>query len=344
MNLCNYNCQPKSRQEGFVLPLVLVAIAALAIITLAAYRSISNTIEILDKLRADTEAARALQSAEAEATFVFLTSASAPGGLITQPEIFAAFNSVIDTTDPTGLSPSEFWQATGARRISTASALPVEVTYFDAAGAAPIGVLPVADLVRILTASGFDSTDAQTLAARIADYQDSDVRRQLRGAERAEYRLFGEEPPTNSPIRVYSELDKVLGFSDIATSENWIILQDYMRFGGRSSQFKTNFSIPKLTEVFSSTSFSAVAGTAQNDEFGNDILITNSARFLLRTLPDTGLTRLRAVEIMRTPNAADAPFRREWLYDKVEQDAFQADKRTEDSGLATVFAPAAGAD
>lgn len=331
-----------SQQGGFALPMVLVAIAALALITVTAYRSISSSADIVTSLRAEAEAKRSLFSAESEAAFVFLTSAPASGGIITQSEIFSGTDYVLNGADITSLEPAQYWRADGGERISAPNGFPVVVTYFDAAGAAPIDSLRGQALVDILIASGFDKIDAQTIAARIEDYQDADIRRTVRGAERAEYRLYGKQAPTNSPLRVSSELSRVLGFSDVATPKNWEFFQHHARFGGRSSSFNTNFASPQVAAILAKDPLSTFEGDPVGGEFGSDIFPTNSARFLLSSQPRAGLTRVRVVEIIRSANHADAPFRREWLYDKASDDVDLANAAINETRLAPVFTPAAG--
>ncbi len=326
-------------QKGFALPFALVAIAAMAIIAAIGFRAVSDSTSVMNALQADIATERALVSAEAEAVFVYLTSAPVSGG-IASGQAAAAADPVFDVNpvDPNERDPSQYWRADGQARSSGTPAQPVRVVYRDAAGLAPITSLPEDTLAAFLRKAGFEREDAPQFAARIGDYQDDDVNRRFRGAERADYRLFGAPPPTNSPLRAYQETASVLGVPDSAPPGFWTYLAEYGRFG-RGGGFKPAFAPPEIADLFPERGgFALNPDPAEVAEAG-DLRPSATARFLLETPIVNGLTRRRAVEIMRTAAAADVPFRREWIYDKADANDGSAITAIDQEGLAQVFQP-----
>ena len=348
-----YQCtiaDPHSHQRGFAMPLALVAIALLSVITLAGYRAVTSAVEIASVVQENTQTELAFFSAETESVFTFLTSRPVQGGVVTSSALTADQNvedilfGLGSEVDVDTLAASEFWRASGQARISTTNAVPVKVVYNDASGFAPISALAESEIATVLRIAGFDSAAAVQLAARISDYQDDDTRRRFRGAERAEYRLYGAAAPTNSPLRAPGELASVLGFADTASIENWKFLTENTRFGGFAGQFKPLLGPPVFVDFLGTTP----QGLGDADLFGGvssrDIQPTSTARFLLAYRLQSGLTRRRAIEIMRTANAADTPFRRIPVYDKAEYEQGDATPANEQNGLAPVFPAVTGLD
>lgn len=332
----------QSRQKGFALPLALVAIASLAIITLVGYRAVAGAGAIVVAVQENAELKRALFSAEAETVFTYLTAPSVPNGIALNTTASAV--SPIDGINVSSLSEDQIWRADGAIRLSAATPLPIFVTYFDAAGFPPIDALPEERLAILLSSAGFDANITEQMAARIADFQDPDSLRRFRGAERADYRLFGAPPPTNSPLRSPGELAAVLGYADQAPASSWRFMEEYARFGGIFSQFNPKLGPPALA-ILNENDENAGNPSDPIDELDADYAQpTDTARFLLSYDGAAGLTRRRAVEIMRTANAPDKPFRRVLIYDKVNDDDGSQTATTEQRDMAPVFQPASGAN
>ncbi len=336
----------RAAQQGFALPLALVAIASLAIITLVGYRAVSGATEIVTAIQDDVRIEQAFHSAEAEAAFTFLTATAANGGVVTNADAAPVADPEIDNTDTDADAPEPraFWRADGEQRVSAAAPEPIVVAYYDAAGFAPISALPEELLAQFLTAAGFERDPATEMAARIADYQDDDVRRRFRGAERTEYRLFAAAPPTNSPLRTVGELASVLEYADQAPAESWDFMLENARFGGLSSQFKPLLGPASVAGLFQTDAEASFATNPTESYVQLDTQPTDTARFLLAHGAATGLTRRRAVEIMRTAGAADKPFRRVWIYDKAEHGNGPATAAIEQRDMASVFQPAPDAD
>lgn len=331
-------------QSGFALPLALVAIALLSLITLAGYRAVSGAAGVSTALQDNARMERAMFSAESDAAFVFLTSSGVSGGIVTDGALTSPDDILTAGPDTETLTPSQYWQANGGRRTSDFAALPVSVTYFDAAGFPPFDALSETDVAKFLAGAGFDADEAIRFAAIIGDYQDEDNRRRFRGAERTEYRLYGADPPSNSPLRTAGELSAVLGFADAAPFASWDFILENARFGSLSAQYKPKLGPESLASTMADDDELAVINDPLAEFSALDTRPTDSARFLLSVPTESGLTRRRAVEIIRTVGAADKPFRRIWIYDKVEDDNVAATQARERDGLAPVFEPAPSAD
>ena len=352
-NASKYRCMvadPHSHQLGFAMPLALVAIALLSVITLAGYRAVTSAVEIASVVQENTQTELGFFSAETESVFTFLTSRPVQSGILTGSALTADQNvenilfGLGSEVDVDALAASEFWRASGQARISTTNTLPVTVIYNDASGFAPFSTLTENEIATVLRIAGFDSAAAVQLAARISDYQDHDTRRRFRGAERAEYRLYGAAAPTNSPLRAPGELASVLGFADTASIESWKFLVEYTRFGGFGRQFKPLLGPTVFAEFLETMPQSVGDATLLESVSSRDIQPTSTARFLLAYRLQSGLTRRRAIEIMRTANAADTPFRRIPVYDKAEYEQGDATPANEQNGLAPVFPAVTGLD
>jgi hypothetical protein len=66
-----------------------------------------------------------------------------------------------------------------------------------------------------LISRGVDYPKAELLAARLADYVDSDDLVRINGAEAADYRFHGLEPPPNRLLESVYELKGVMGWSEL---------------------------------------------------------------------------------------------------------------------------------
>ena len=340
------NCS--SPQQGFALPLALVAIALLSTITLAGYRAVTGAVEIASVVDDNTQTELAFFSAETESVFTFLTSPPVQNGILTRdanetdPDAPEAIFGFARDLNIESLDAADHWRADGETRISITNTRPVTVAYHDASGFAPISALPEEETVAILTAAGFKPDVAAQFAARIGDFQDEDKRRRFRGAEATDYRLYGVSAPTNSPLRTPGELASVLGFADAASQDQWDFFIENVNFGGISTQFTPDFGPPALAELFENTRENTNAPNALDNSAESDANPTATARFLLAYRLQSGLTRRRAVEIIRTANAADRPFRRIRIYDKAKYEQGDATPTIEQRGLAPVFPAIAG--
>ena len=303
-------------QSGFVLPFVLVAIAGMALIASAAFSAVSRSAELMRAIDDDTALDAAFQTAEAQAVYTLLTAPPMADGVYvgddTEAVRDAALSSFISGVSAAPLPASEVWSATGeARRVSW-SGISVSVAFRDAAGLFPL-VDARADLyAAFLKRLGLKTADAEIMGARASDYQDINNVRQFRGAERAQYRLYGaRSAPTNSPLRAHEELGNVLGMVEAAPSGFWDRLQDLSTpFPGVIRQYAAP---PALSGLMDRSPLDPVDPLTVAS--ADDVNFSGRARFLLTAKTERGL-RTRAVEIANAAAATDLPFRRYWIYDR----------------------------
>ncbi|MEM8770368.1 MAG: hypothetical protein AAGD92_01850 [Pseudomonadota bacterium] len=338
-----------SGQQGFALPFALMAIAAMAIITAISFRAISGAASVMTELEADIDADAAFISAEAETVFTFLSSSPDLGGLNLAP---TSPNTEGAQPQSAASAPNAalLWRGDGEVRLSDQPGRSVYVQYRDGSGLISLPSLKEDALIAFLQLGGLSRSSAEAWAPRIQDYQDQDTTRRPGGAERAEYRLFGAATPADSPLRHYEELSLVLGAGDANSAEFWRYLARNARFGGDTAIFKPAFANDAVA-----AQFSTIFG--DNDIFEgvqDDGRATATARFLLETATENGLTHQRAVEIIRTATAVDKPYRRTWIYDNVDVNPETADRSgrarspivgsAEPGALAPVFQPGAPLD
>ena len=325
---CIRACAPHKRihrsDHGFVLPVVLVSIAGIALLATAAFAVVTRSANTMRALDNTAQEDFLLLSAEAQATFYFLTSLPIRQGLWMTPPVNNPNNApnaagaLIDVNarpEPETLQPEEYWPATGGTRITRSAGRTATVRYRDAAGLFPLGTTEEEDVEDFLTIMGMDRNKAQNMTARLLDYQDFDNVRRFQGAERADYRLFSRPPPTNSPLRTTTEAARVLGMFDAAPALFW---QDLLEFATVEQNTFLRYAAPqKLAPLFAQqfNEDDPVAEIFANANFPSD-----RARFLLE-IRSENRTRKRAIDIKRPQVVSQEPYQRFWIYEKTEQRA-----------------------
>lgn len=306
----------RDRQRGFALPLVLIAIVSMSVIAGVSFQIVSRSSDDMAAFTTQIDTEIALMSAEAETTFVYLSGALVPNGLITtsDPALLAALE--LDGVSPSSLTQYDVWRADGGVRLSGDRTQPVRATYRDGAGYAPITALSLEDTADLLRVAGFRDDRAVQLAARLADFQDDNNARQFRGAEAPEYRLYQKRAPTNSPIRAPEELASVLGLMDAAPVTFWDFLDDFASVGSGDGLWRIPFAPPALADSLPLRLRPDKNSDAIEASLAEDAVPTGRARFLLETQMHNGQMRRRAIELTKTAYAPEQPMRRYWLYDK----------------------------
>ncbi|HSV28397.1 MAG TPA: hypothetical protein VLL76_02530, partial [Candidatus Omnitrophota bacterium] len=87
----------------------------------------------------------------------------------------------------------------------------VEIVLRDEAGRVDVNYADQALLAGLLAGAGLDAEAAEALADAIQDWSDGDDLRRLNGAEAADYRDAGIDPPANRPFALVAELARVKG-------------------------------------------------------------------------------------------------------------------------------------
>ncbi len=312
----------KRAESGFILPFALVVIASLALVAAAAFSAVSNSAETIRALDESAAEDIALATAEAQATYAFLTAAPVSEGIWLGSAATADGSSLdgfagTEAASPLSNNPAlnaspMYWQGNGAARGVETSSGRVIVEYRDAAGLFPFSSADETKAGRFLEMFGFSRDAAVEMAARVADYEDPDNVRRFRGAERTDYRLFSRKPPSNSPLRTPEELGRVLGFFEAAPPNFW---SDVVAYATAEQGTMLEYAAPpRLSPLAATTSASegdldAISAQAR--------LPSPRARFLLKVTGERR-TRTRAVDIRRSPSVSQSPFQRYIAYETTE--------------------------
>lgn len=295
-------------QRGAALPLVLVVIALLSFMTATSFtmleRSSAEFTRFVDRGRAEI----ALRSAEAEATYAYLTGAPTINGLSFPVETGEAPTSLRDQIDATRRSTRRddevpVWPGDGSWRRPTFSE-PVAISYRDGAGLFPIVGANEPMVALFLRRTGLPRDDAESIAAKIVDYVDADNVRRFRGGERSDYRLQLKPPPTNSPLRAAEELPQVLGFDRVPPAVRDRI-RDNATFLVYTQSMKPAVATPLIRPlVEAQESESTLSEFAAGDRFPGLV-----ARFTLAAEAG-GAIMLRVVDVQRNIGPSGPPLER----------------------------------
>ncbi len=295
-------------QNGFILPFVLLTIAAISLIAISSYNALNRSTEYMRLLQQKTVQERALISAEAETIYRFMISVADTGGMRIPGENETLLDLALDN-DNTDLPPArgEIWSADGGIRQSNTQSLPVIVSYRDITGYAPLNGLDEPALGQLFTFAGFASTDAEKLAAELSDFMDTDNERRFRGGERPEYRLYGKPPPSNSPLRHVLEIGDLLSIPEEMGEIFWKNLSEITTIYPLNSTIKPIFALPILEDTFSQQGGINETTTIQQ-LISSDERPRDRARFLLG-IPGAGGSS-RSIEIEKSANHVEKPFKR----------------------------------
>ncbi len=296
------------QQSGFVLPFVLLTIAAVSLVATSTYLSLSQSTSLLIRLQDRTALEIAVMSAEAETLFAYTTGTAGENGLQLPVPGVATPTAADMLTGGSGVAfdPTMIWAPDGAIRQSATHSLPILVGYRDASGLAPINRLEEDKLAALMTLAGFDGEDALKVAAELADFIDTDVIRRIRGAERSDYRLFQKTPPPDSPLRRLAEIQGLLSLPDQLGDAFWQALIAMTTLSPNSSSMSAAFAPAPL-----------IGPVVEDDEFGmgfgsTTMRPTNRARFFFLA-PSMAKGKggfVRIIEIEKVVNAAPDPVRR----------------------------------
>ncbi|PHS29122.1 MAG: hypothetical protein COA85_02000 [Robiginitomaculum sp.] len=338
---------PKSKDDGFVLPYVLVVIFILALTSTIAVRSLNSSGRIVTALNADILAEQRLASAEADTLYVFLTSALVKGGVDTSYTPWTG-EDILDGFDVSRLPPNAIWSAAGGKRFSRYATGNVNVTYRDISGLVPLNRDAPELLNRLFKGLGLKSDAAKTAAAKLGDYMDFDNRRRFRGGERADYRLKFIPPPSNAQLRAYEEIYHVLGMRSLLSPGIYDRLRLYTTLTPTSTYYRTKFLSSDVARILGldKPNGNGMRAGRRNIDFVNEITAsietpTLQGRFIFSTPKMMGKIIVRAVEIERTPAAADLPFRRNVVFEETRDasDNIKNDSAKDEASLPVFATP-----
>jgi hypothetical protein len=210
-----------------VLPAVLAVIGVVALVLLA-------TISALHGLT--REASAAVQRAGFQQTALSLEADAA---------FLAASTPMNDTS--LGLSPDpvaldgRFYEAPAAPRTF--------VSLQDEGGLLNLDAASPQSFERLLIGVGVPQGSAYRLSDRLADYIDPDDLKRAEGAEAQDYRLAGQAPPPNGPLRRADQLLGVLGWRDAVSPPQWARLRDRLTVDPTTAAININTMPPEVLEA-----------------------------------------------------------------------------------------------
>ena len=184
----------------------------------------------------------------------------------------------------------------------------------------------------VLRHAGVADSDMAGLLPRLRDYIDRDETLVVSGAERADYAKAGLPPPANWFLAAPLELKKVLGARAVVPPERWAVLRRTttaaltvaVNFNTMSLEMLTAFlggdeaaaqRVAAYREQRVLTDVDAVSKAAGVDlsAYGNFPSGTVVSRLRIALWRD-GDAQRTVVGVALTPNAIDAPWRKEYRY------------------------------
>ena len=206
----------RRRSEGFVLIVVLWALAALAL--LASYVDGVATSHVERARLAKREIERALdrRSTEATVTYLLTTGRMNYRGLILEtPQRFSDAlpedAHLPDRGEGELFVEGQVYTGLGDIRFAVQ----------DESGLASVNSPRVPLFAAVLRRVGVAPSDVVRLVARVEDYIDMDRTLRMDGAEAGLYRARGEPPPRNWIMASPLEMQNVLGAADVITGAQW---------------------------------------------------------------------------------------------------------------------------
>lgn len=184
----------------------------------------------------------------------------------------------------------------------------------------------------VLRHAGVADSDMAGLLPRLRDYIDRDETLVVSGAERADYAKAGLPPPANWFMAAPLELKKVLGARAVVRPERWAVLRRTttaaltvaVNFNTMSMEVLTAFlggdaaaarRVAAYRKQRVLTDVDAVSKAAGVDlsAYGNFLSGTVVSRLRIALWRD-GDAQRTVVGVALTPNAIDAPWRKEYRY------------------------------
>jgi len=172
----------RALQQGFLLPIALVAVLMLAMLMIPLVDGVSVSVDRAERARTRFSAMLAIEQANATVLLTSVTQGAASADIRTDGAAYAVEIATVGLQDLRGLVALD-------------------------------GILG-SSLRRILGALGVAQDEALVLAEAYFDYIDSDDFARAGGSESDAYAAAGLPPPRNAPLLTPSEALKIVGWRD----------------------------------------------------------------------------------------------------------------------------------
>lgn len=199
----------RQSQRGYIMLLVAVVVALLALVLLAVARVQADLSPSLRRQASDTEHARLAQSAAAHVAFLLLTEPLGPRSLVIGGPS-GAIASMPQERSAHGASIREL--RLDGRNYGFADGVSVAVQ--DESGLFNLNAADEATLGALLEEVGLGTREARRLAAALSDYVDADDLSRAEGAEKDVYRRAGAADPLNRNMDTRWSALGALGWAD----------------------------------------------------------------------------------------------------------------------------------
>lgn len=243
--VCEFDTRA-SRDDGFVLPQVLLGIAVLSIIAFGAANRLSRVVDTVRSAESVQIAEMRLQSAKATSIFLWMTASPQSsgfdlnGGQSGDALLFSGASASLNED-----AEIDLWVPDG-----TVYAFgDLRVAWRDAAGLVSLISAPQELKSQFLTHLDVDPIKARRLAAALEDYQDPNLTRRFNGAERVEYRRAGLMEPPNRSIASHDELLRVLGWREVLLGESGMDILELTTVNSFEPYMRVAYVHPKLAQV-----------------------------------------------------------------------------------------------
>jgi type II secretory pathway pseudopilin PulG len=293
--------QPRSRQRGYALVMVL---GALVLISLVAARFAQRIDELRAQtitLQAQAQQRLAMGNAMAAALYMVTTQTLGPGGV--GPAVGAPLLYADDRV----------------YRFPDGG----EVQVQDDRGLLPLNAADRAQWRMVLAAAGVGAADADGWIDTLQDYQDTDSLKRLNGAEAPEYAALGLLPPRNDWLISVRELSRMPHWRDkpavveaverIGSTSRFLVYNPNtasiellgMLLPGATAQQLELFDTLRQREPFTSA---AAAQRATGLPMERDDFVFHLGRQLRLTASAQGATKALQYNLTLVPGGSEAPW------------------------------------
>ena len=215
----------RNRQDGYVLVIVLVLVAALSVLGGSIALLAENEVARARSAQLWTEETADQMATRESVLFMLATQRMTVAGLTIDDRVATSADEAAMADDETGDGgelPSALPIGNEIRLDGTpyAGLGNTRFALQDERGKLHAPTDPGPALERWLTAHGRvpeDGVDTMILQDIVADFEDEDDLRRLNGAERKEYESLGLPPPDNAPLRNVLELRRLARWREVLT-------------------------------------------------------------------------------------------------------------------------------
>jgi hypothetical protein len=316
----------RDRQQGFILVLALVIIAAIAFGAAVLGQWASNALAEAAAMKDQAEAERAILSARAELIYEFSSNFLSARGLeLSSPEAAKEQRQQLNTPfTARDIHGDRILKVDGSSYLLDDGLI---MTIQDARGLLNINLATDQDLSRLLAHYGVPQEYHQTLINRLLDYKEPGDLVRLNGAKRQQYIEARRPPPTGQPLITPYQARSVLGWDLYPSLWRDPGLTDLTSSGlvvglnvntAPTELLGTLFEIPDDQLQRLSDARQSVVLQSGNDllNFGARALIPDPMRFLsfpadtyIVSFYGRNMARKRVMSLALTPSDMTQPYR-----------------------------------